>query len=94
VVREKLTTPLNPFILFGHDGILRSRHFYTTLISLSFPIMLQNLLASSLSFVDTLMIGQLGEIQIAAVGLANQMFFLVILLFFGISSGSSIFFSQ
>lgn len=35
------------------------------------PIMLQNLLTSSLSFLDTLMIGQLGQQEIAAVGIAN-----------------------
>ncbi len=56
--------------------------------------MLQNLFISSLSFFDTLMIGQLGAVQIAAVGLANQMFFLIMLFFFGVSSGSSIFIAQ
>jgi putative MATE family efflux protein len=93
-VKSADTTPLNPRILFSADGILRDKQFYRKLTALSLPIMLQNLLASSLSFIDTLMIGQLGEVQLAAVGLANQMFFLVILLFFGISSGSSIFFAQ
>lgn len=80
--------------LFAKGGLLREPSFYRTLLTLSVPIMLQNLLASSLSFVDTIMIGQLGETEIAAVGIANQMFFLVILIFFGISSGASIFFSQ
>lgn len=64
------------------------------MLSIALPVVFQGLLTNSLSFVDTLMIGQLGENAIAAVGLANQMFFLISLLFFGISSGSSIFLSQ
>ncbi len=64
------------------------------MFSIALPVVFQGLLTNSLSFVDTLMIGQLGQEAIAAVGLANQMFFLISLLFFGISSGSSIFLSQ
>ncbi len=91
---QSCRTTLNPWVLFSPGNVLRDRTFYRSLFTLAIPIMLQNFLASSLSFVDTLMIGQLGKVEIAAVGLANQMFFLVILIFFGISSGSAIFFAQ
>ncbi len=64
------------------------------LFAIALPIMLQNLLSSSLSFLDTLMIGQLGHEQIAAVGIANQVYFLISLFFFGVASGTSIFLSQ
>ncbi|NLZ77131.1 MAG: MATE family efflux transporter [Spirochaetales bacterium] len=64
------------------------------MIAIAFPILVQSLLNNALSFVDTLMIGQLGEAAIAAVSLANQMFFLIALLFFGVASGTSIFLSQ
>ena len=40
------------------------------------------------------MIGQLGETAIASLGLSNQIFFLLILFLFGISSGSAIFTAQ
>ena len=70
------------------------KDFYKRMLSIALPVVFQSLLANSLSFVDTLMIGQLGEQAIAAVGLANQMFFLISLLFFGITSGSSIFLAQ
>jgi putative MATE family efflux protein len=40
------------------------------------------------------MIGQMGEASVAAVGLANQMFFLLTLLLFGINSGAAIFTAQ
>jgi len=68
--------------------------YYKRLKEIAFPISMQNLLASSLSFIDTLMIGQLGVNQIAGVGLGNQIYFLISLLFFGVSSGAAIFISQ
>ena len=44
--------------------------------------------------IDVLMVGQLGEAPVAALGLANQIFFLLILFLFGVSSGMSIFTAQ
>lgn len=63
------------------------RPFYKKLIRLAGPIATRNLLISSLAMVDTLMIGQLGAISIAAVGLGALFFFLVSLLFYGVASG-------
>ncbi len=71
-----------------------NRTFYRRLTYLSLPIILQYLLTSSLSFIDTLMITQVGESALAAVGLANQMFFLITLFYFGVSSGAAIFIAQ
>ena len=67
---------------------------FRDLFRIAAPVALQNLVISSLSFVDTLMIGQLGEQEIAAVGIGNQLFFLYMLLLFGIGSASGIFVSQ
>lgn len=74
--------------------ILKDKVFYKTLISLALPIVMQNFISSALNMVDTVMIGQLGEGAIASVGLANQVFFLFILICFGTYSGGSIFVSQ
>lgn len=71
-----------------------NKSFYKKLISLSVPIMFQNLLANAVSFLDTLMVGQFGSDEIAAVGAANQVFFLVSLFSFGIASGASVFLSR
>lgn len=68
--------------------------FWRKMISLAAPIAMQNLVATLLNMVDTLMVGQLGDAAIAAVGLANQLFFLLMLFLFGISSGSAIFMAQ
>ena len=72
----------------------RDRVFYRTLLHIALPIAAQNLVASALNMVDTIMIGRLGELEIAAVGLANQVFFLFMLFLFGVSSGSAIFTAQ
>ena len=72
----------------------QEKGFYKKLIALGLPIALQNLVTTSLNMLDTLMIGQLGETAIGAVALSNQIYFLMILLTFGISSGSSVFTAQ
>jgi len=72
----------------------KDRAFFTSMFSIMIPIALQNLLINGLNFADTLMIGQLGEAEIAAVGLANQIFFLFMLTLFGIGSASAIFVAQ
>jgi len=70
------------------------RAYYATLFSIAVPIMIQSLISSGLNMVDVLMIGQLGETAVAAVGLANQIFFLLTFLLFGIGSGAGVFTAQ
>jgi len=72
----------------------KDKQFYQTLFSIALPIALQNLISSSLNLVDTVMVGRLGEVEIASVGLANQFFFIFMLILFGLNSGASIFFAQ
>ena len=67
---------------------------FSRLLILALPIAAQNFVQTLLNLVDTLMIGQLGETSIAAVALSNQIFFLIMLLLFGISSGSAVFTAQ
>lgn len=71
-----------------------NRSFYKRLFILTIPIVLQNLITSSLNMLDTVMIGSLGEVQLAAVGVANQFYFLYSLLVLGISAGCSILIAQ
>ena len=61
---------------------------------LSIPMGLQNLLTTMVSLVDNLMIGRLGDVAVAAVGLANKVFFIYTLVVFGLCSGASAFVSQ
>lgn len=68
--------------------------FVKTAMGLVFPIAMQNLLMSGVNFLDNIMIGRLGETAIASVSLANQYFFVVNLIVFGLCSGAGVFVSQ
>jgi putative MATE family efflux protein len=68
--------------------------FLPTMLRIAAPIALQELVFALLNFVDIFMIGQLGETQVAAVTLANQFFFLLAILMFGIGTGSAVFGAQ
>ena len=46
--------------------------FFKTVCALAIPVALQSMLQSSFSMVDQIMIGQLGEINVAGVGLAGK----------------------
>ena len=75
-------------------AFFRDPAFFRTLFFLALPIVIQNLLVSSLNMIDTLMIGQVGENEVAAVGVANQYFFLLQMAMNGIASGCSVFIAQ
>jgi putative MATE family efflux protein len=75
-------------------SLFRDSTYFKTLMRIAVPIASQHFITSSLNAVDVIMIGQLGETAVAAVGLANQVFFLLILLLFGISSGAAMFTAQ
>ena len=74
--------------------MFRDKEYLSTLFHIAVPIIFQNLIASSLNLVGVVMIGQMGDQSVAAVGLGNQVFFLLSFLLFGISSGSAIFAAQ
>jgi putative MATE family efflux protein len=75
-------------------GFFNDREYYRLLVKVGLPIALQQLIMSSLNMVGVVMIGQLGDAPVAAVGLANQIFFLLNLMLFGITSGSAMFTAQ
>ena len=75
-------------------NIQLDRKFIGALVSLALPIAAQSFLLSSVNLIDNFMIGRLGESSIAAVALGNQVYFLVMMLLFGITSGAGIFVSQ
>jgi len=74
--------------------LFNDKMFYSKLFKIALPVVIQNFIASSLNMVDTMMIGKVGEAEIAAVGIANQYFLLFSLFIIGFASGCSIFISQ
>ena len=68
--------------------------FWRVALRLAIPIALQNLLISSFSLIDTLMVGQLGDVALSAVGMAGQWSWLLNIALFGVISGTSLYISQ
>ncbi|HQV93040.1 MAG TPA: MATE family efflux transporter [Anaerolineales bacterium] len=73
---------------------LKDKDFIRAALALAVPVAFQQLITAGLNMIDVLMVGQLGETSVAALGLANQIFFLLILFVFGVASGMSIFTAQ
>ncbi|MBP3508705.1 MATE family efflux transporter [Oscillibacter sp.] len=72
----------------------REPGFYKRLWKLSLPVILQNLITFSLGLIDTFMVSQLGNKEMAAVSSANVPVFLLISIVFGVQSGLGILVSQ
>lgn len=64
------------------------------MLVIGLPIAGQVFLESSLNFIDNFMIGRLGEANIAGVALGNQVFFVLLVVLFGIGSGVSVLAAQ
>ncbi|MGL4688413.1 MAG: MATE family efflux transporter, partial [Fusobacteriaceae bacterium] len=71
-----------------------NKKFYRTLVVITIPIVIQNLIASSINMLDTVMIGNVGQEELAAVGIANQYYFLFSLAIFGVAAGCGVFIAQ
>lgn len=72
----------------------KDKQFYRKLLIITLPIILQNLITSSLNMLDTMMIGKVGEIELASVGIANQFYFLFTLFALGASGGCGVLIAQ
>ena len=75
--------------MMAKDGI-----FLKKAVRIALPVAMQGMLNTVVNLVDTMMIGALGATAIAAVGLANKVFFVFTLLVFGIVSGSGVLAAQ
>ena len=63
--------------------------FYKHLFLLALPVIVQNLITTSLGFLDTFMVGLLGSDQMSAVTVANVPVFIIQLVVFGLQSGQA-----
>ncbi len=70
------------------------KNYLSRLFRLALPIMLQNLFVVLGNSVTTLMTGKLGDVPIAAAGLSSQLYFILSVVQFGVSSGATIFTAQ
>lgn len=81
-------------VIADTKDMLRDRIFLQKAVLIALPVALQGMLNTIVNLVDTMMIGRLGETAIAAVGLANKVFFVFSLLVFGVVSGSGVLAAQ
>ncbi len=67
---------------------------YKNFFVLMIPMALKELIAAFINLLDSVMLGGFGEDVIAAVGIANQWFFLFAVVTFGVCGGAGVFASQ
>ena len=72
----------------------REPGFYKRLFRLALPLILQNLITTSLGFVDTFMVGMLGQNELSAVTAANTPIYMIQIIILGLLSGLSVLASQ
>ena len=70
------------------------REFFRAFLMITLPITGQNILQFSVSIADAVMVGQLGDKQLAAVQQANQVGFLMIMMIFGLVGGANVMIAQ
>lgn len=66
------------------------RAFYRHYLLLAVPMILQNAITNLVSFLDNIMVGQLGTEQMSGVAIVNQLIFVYNLAIFGAVSAASI----
>ena len=64
--------------------------FYKHAFAIALPIALQNLIAALVSSVDVVMLGYVSQDALSASSLANQVPFIMMMAFYGLSSGASV----
>ena len=76
------------------EAVIDKKQLNRKLARLAIPIAIQGIVTSTLSLVDNLMVGFLGETELAAVGVGSQIFMIHYLLLFGLIGGSATFMAQ
>lgn len=70
------------------------RKFYSHILSIAIPMILQNVVTNFVSLLDNIMVGLVGTEQMSGVAIVNQFMFIFNLSIFGAVSGPSIFGTQ
>ena len=71
-----------------------NKSFYITIFILVLPMALQNLINVGVSSADVIMLGKVSETVLSASSLANQIQFIMTLIFFGLTSGAAVLTAQ
>lgn len=71
-----------------------NKTYFSKLLKIGIPVVFQNFIVIGLNLIDTVMIGKLGEEQLAAIGASNQVYFIFSVSLFGFLSGSAVYTTQ
>ena len=75
-------------------NFIGDKNFYKKLMAITLPLIVQQLITSSVQLVDNIMVGQLGDFATGGVFVVNQLYFIFILLTFGVMSGAGVYSAQ
>ena len=81
-------------MLFLLKKFFGTKQFYKYVIALTLPIMIQNGITNVVNMLDSLMVGQVGQVEMIGVSVVNQLLFVYNLCIFGAVSGAGIFGAQ
>ena len=76
------------------NKFIGDRDFYKRILYLSVPMIIQNAITNIVSFLDNIMVGQIGTEQMSGVAIINQLMFVFNICIFGGVSGAGIFGTQ
>lgn len=74
--------------------LVKDKKFYKAMIAICVPIALQSMISFGVNMMDTLMVGSLGEIALSAASLSGQIFFVLMVLNFGLGGGAAVLTAQ
>lgn len=74
--------------------LVTDKSFLKMLLMIALPVTLQNLVVFVTQMMDTVMLGELGDVAMSASALANQAFFVFNMLVFGLAGGASVLTAQ
>lgn len=81
-------------MIFTKRMSLEDKRFYSHVFRLVMPMAVQNLINVGVTSTDVIMLGKVGETALSGVSLANQVYFILSLLYFGVTSGACVLTAQ
>lgn len=73
---------------------VKEKSFYKLILSIAVPVVLQNMITIGVNIMDTLMLGNYGEVQLSASSLANEFINIYHIMCMGMSMGAAVLTAQ
>lgn len=71
-----------------------TKRFLHSAMALTIPVAMQNLIMTAINSLDVIMLGRVGESVLSGASLGNQIYFVMTLFLFGVTSGASVLIAQ